>query len=413
MKAPAELFGPVQPYRCAWGRVCVHAEVLAELDPETGRPVRLGAPVVDPPLCQADWKRLESAVKELPRDYARLQEGLGERRAVEGAKVTMSAEPPVNLNVHREMLQSLIVEIADRAADVVEEELRMTGVGRHRQATPRGFEGRGYRAAGAKSTGSALVTIDRAVKLLLPSLDALVDAPAQAHMVWLPLPDSDEECDRHPKGQPRELVELSGLDIAWRIVRISSDVYVELGRNRLRYRFAAPCPAWITKERRWCGASTVGRDNGSSFVDCETCGAKWTEDEYRFLEGLILGEIEEREEHDLLKYLLAEAYWRLDQLRERTQAPPPVDADSVRTIIAAAVAEGGSSRAAERAVELVELISGHITGQLSAVLDIGAPDAEGNTVSHSLPPARDGAARDHERTKQDKAKQRRQELVKR
>ncbi len=413
ISSPSELFGPLLDHRCAWGRVCVNADIQQQIDPVTGRPIRLGAAVVDGPLCDADLQRVASAVKGLPRDYQRLGQGIGEKRSVDGARVAGSTELPIPINTYREMLQTRIVEIADRAAEVVEEELRMTGKARHRAVTPTGWDGRGFRAAGAASTGGPLMTVDHAAKLLLVSLEALLDAPTQPHLLWLPLPDSDEECDRHPTGQPRELVELSGIDIAWMIVRLSSDVYNELGRAQLRHRFIAPCPAWVSRERRYCRAQTVGRDDGSSVVDCETCGAAWSETEYWFIEGLVLDEIETREESDLMSYFLAESYWRLDTLRDRLAAGPPVDPDTVRQIIVEAAAEGGPQRAADKAAELVALITEHLTARAAVVLEMGTLDAEGKPIPHSRPEQRELAAKEYDRAKQDKVKQRRREAASR
>lgn len=410
------VFGPPESHRCAWGARCGRAETdPREVDPETGRPVRHGALITDGPLCPACMERLKRAVKGLPRDYQRLSDEIGERRTADGAKVAMSTELPVNINVRREMLLTQIVEIADRAADVVETELTMTGAGRHRAGSPSGMERRGYRASGAATTGSPTVTIDMAVKLLLSALDVLAEAEAQPHTLWAPLPDSDEECDKYPQGQPRQIVELSGVDVAYRIVQLSSDVYHELGLDRLRHSFVAPCPAWLHRERRYCQAETVGRDDGSSIVDCETCGATWNEDEYWFIEGLVLDEIEEREEHELLRYLLAEAYWRLDAVRDVADALGQVlDPEDVRQIICNAVTEGGADRAADKTVELLDLAITEIAvGRVSRVLELGAVDAEGEPIGHTRPEQREIAARDHEQSKQDKAKARRKEAVQR
>jgi hypothetical protein len=76
-----------------------------------------------------------------------------------------------------------------------------------------------------------------------------------------------------------------------------------------------PCPA-VDKHGTYCGAMTVGRDDGSNWVDCKTCATRWTEREYDWLKTQIAGD----KEIDLLRWLLAEAYWRLDTLQRGADA---------------------------------------------------------------------------------------------
>lgn len=69
-----------------------------------------------------------------------------------------------------------------------------------------------------------------------------------------------------------------------------------------------PCPR--------CGGR-VGRDDGQTIVTCddrEQCKSSWTEREYQFLAGLIT---RERYDMEITKYLLAEAYARLDDIQRR------------------------------------------------------------------------------------------------
>jgi hypothetical protein len=105
-------------------------------------------------------------------------------------------------------------------------------------------------------------------------------------------------------GQARELVDITALDTALAIIDIHNRTRAELGKTRLRHRYAMPCPR--------C-AGRVGRDDGTTVVDCDSCKAAWTEREYKFLAGLIA---DEGKTMEILKYLLAESYSRLDHVQE-------------------------------------------------------------------------------------------------
>jgi hypothetical protein len=77
-----------------------------------------------------------------------------------------------------------------------------------------------------------------------------------------------------------------------------------------------PCPR--------CG-NRVGRDDGDAIITCDdrtTCRSSWTEREYQFLAGLIT---RERLDMEILKWLLAEAYWRLDKIRTDIDIAEMVD----------------------------------------------------------------------------------------
>lgn len=309
------------PHRCAWGPRCVNPDIR-EINPETNRAIRRGAVITDGPLCAACLDKLRMAVKGLPRDYQRISEAIGERRPADGAKVARTAAPEIPINPYREMLLARIVDLADRAADIVECELHMTGKNRRRGDQP-AVAGRGY-AAVRESKPDGATTVDRAVSVLLPTLDVLVESGKDWHMVWAPIPDGDKEWDRYEHGQPRDIVELDGLDVALQIVDLSRAVYDEMGLARLRHHEPMPCPA-VNHTGKACGAYTVGRNDGRAEYDCTTCGAVWPEREYDWLVGRVLDEIQEQEEMKVLTYLLGEAYWRLDTLRIRLEALRDVD----------------------------------------------------------------------------------------
>lgn len=320
-----------EAHRCASGRTCVNADVR-EFDPITGRPIRKGAVVADEPLCRGCMMRLESAVNHMLDDYDRLSDAIGDSVAGGGDKVHLTRDAAIPLNTAAEALMSRIHDSTTRAAEMVAAEMNMTG-----RAWP----------------PNQRLALDRAVKMLAPTLQVLIYIEPQAHHVWDRIPSGDDGWDQN--GQPTTIVELSGLDMARELVEINRLVGVQLGKSRLRHHFSMPCPAYDYKKRRYCGAMTVGRDDGADRVNCSTCGTAWTEVEYGFLTGLVVSEIKQREENDMLRFLLAEAYWRLDTLRRLAEALQEMDVEAV-------VNDGP-----EKAAELVGLI----TSQLSMVLTMG------------------------------------------
>ncbi len=337
-----------EEHRCAWGPRCVDADTRA-INPVTGEPTRKGALVVDALLCDSCMTKLRHAVKGMPRDYQRLSDAIGERRPSDGPKVTMTLSPEIPINIYREMLIARLVDLVDRAAHAVEEEMRMTGKNRHRTNQP-AVAGHGYAAVRGENPDGR-TTVTRATEFLLTSLDVLVEVENEWHLVWGPIPDSDEEWDRYDHGQPRDLVEMDGIDIALQIVDLSRAVYDEMGLARLRHHEPMPCPA-VDHTGKSCGNYTVGRNDGKAEFNCTTCGAIWTEREYGWLVGRVLDEIKEQKEMEVLTWLLAEAYWRLDTLRVRVAV---LDIEALCTDTT-------------QAVEVVEVI----TSQLANVLDMGA-----------------------------------------
>lgn len=324
------------PHRCASGASCVNPD-LRETDPETGKAIRRGAVIVadDGPLCDGCYARLQTAVKFMPKDWLRLKASLGERFGADSDRVHQTRSPGIPLNTAVEALMCRIVEVTDLAASMVESEMRIT----KRPASE-------YRSR-------QLATVDGAVKRLDGTLDVLLDAPAQPMNVWGRIPSGDEGWD-DKIGQPRELVEMDGLDVAAEIVRVNREVGRLLGKSRLRHHYSMPCPA-LDKKGRYCGAFTVGRDDGEARVNCTTCGASWNDAEYDFLSGLVLDEIQLREENDMLRYLLAEAYWRLDSLQLRADAL----SDEWETL-AAVLADNP-----DKALEILRVVTQQLAGVLT------------------------------------------------
>lgn len=334
-------------YRCGFGTRCVNAEVTGH-DPDSGRPIRRGAPVSDDALCKGCMTRLAHAVTNLPQDYGRLAAVLGDSMAGGGDKVHLTREAALPINTATEALMSRIVESSTRAAEMVAVAMNMDG---------RAWPPQPYMA------------VSRASKILAQTLRVLLVVEPQTHLMWGRIPSGDEGWDDSPHGgQPTELVEVSGLDMAKELVEINRLVGVQLGKARLRHHYSMPCPAWDNKAKRYCGAFTIGQDDGSDRINCSTCGTSWTEEQYGVLEGLVLADIQLREENDMLRFLLAEAYWRLDTLRRLAEALADLDVE--------AIANDGP----EKSIELFNLVG----QQIVAVLTMG-------TVPHSKPEERNPA----------------------
>ncbi|WP_230870824.1 hypothetical protein [Mycobacterium canetti] len=224
-----------------------------------------------------------------------------------------------------------IVEWADRAAAIVSDLLHTS--------QPATYHGRGIPI-------HAEHVVRKSVAIVEPHIELLATAPPEPMMVW----GKPQRCNIHQHlighaetmltqakpsdidrseelvresyaaagacddcngwdgyGQKRELTELSGIDVALRLVELHNQTRAELGKTRLRHTYSMPCPR--------CGGR-VGRDDGQTIVTCDNsdCRASWTEREYQFLAGLITSE---RLDMEILRWLLAEAYARLDDIHAR------------------------------------------------------------------------------------------------
>ncbi|URM86531.1 hypothetical protein PBI_HILLTOPFARM_90 [Mycobacterium phage Hilltopfarm] len=319
-------------HRCRSAGNCVNADTKGT--DEEGRTIRRGALVVDGLLCDGCLLRVQRSVRYMAKDWLRLRNHLGHRATSDTDKVGGTRTPGIPLNTQVEALMSRMVELAEHACAMV---------------------GKPVGASRGRSEQRDAQVINHAAQYLTPRVGRLLEVPPTELLVWAPIPDGDSGWD-DKGGQPRERVELSGLDIAAQIVRANRRVGQLLGKDRLRHHYALPCPA-MDARGRYCGAMTVGRDDGEARVNCTTCGASWTDAEYEFLSGLVLDEIKLREENDMLRYLLAEAYWRLDTLQLRADAL----AEQWEALVA--LLESDPTKAVE--------VAGLIREQLTEVLTLG------------------------------------------
>lgn len=296
-------------------------------------------------LCDACFDYHRSAVKHLPRDWAMLRTTLGERQAATGDYVKSSSTPAILINTTSDRLMVDILEWADRAAAVVSEILETDQPDGARKL-PKNRGGQAEDGSLAQRTWDdmtqphVLESLKAFIAIVEPHLDELAAAPASPAMMWLGparCPEHAELIERFEKlgdeiddatmqrvrlaaancddcngwsdtGQARTITEITGLEILTHLAKLHHLTRKHLGHTRLRHRYSMPCPR--------CG-HPVGRDDGATVVDCQNdkCGATWTEREYKFLAGLV---VDEGKTMETLKYLVAESYSRLDQVRDLT-----------------------------------------------------------------------------------------------
>lgn len=349
-----------EKHRCSWGHRCIDPD-LREIDPETGEAIKRGAVIAFGVLCDACMTRLVKSVRGMPRDYGRLSDALGERMPDPSRlKVTMTLSPEMPINDRREGLMARIVELADRAAEMVECELQMTGKNRRRNDQPP-ISHRGFAAARGESPSETLI-VARSTELLDSMIYVLLDVEPDWHMLWGPIPDADEEWDRYKHGQPRELVLMDGVDVALKIADLSTQIYRELGLSRLREKMKLACPAINPKTGKACGAYKVGRNDGTLIFDCLECERQFGKNEYDWFEGLHRENQKELAlEIGKLSNDLYAANWRLDALRTRLTTLEHED-------LSAIVQDAVETKNPDKAMELIGLIMSN----LGEVLTMGA-----------------------------------------
>ncbi|MFV8317051.1 hypothetical protein [Mycobacterium sp. 23] len=344
---------------------------------------RLGAMNEQPhTLCPACDKAIHSAIRQLPRDWAELRAALGERSTTTGAKVNSTPTPAMPISARKEALMAAIVDLTDHAADIVSEQLDIQRASALRKPPADAEEGSIAWNAAEHTQAEPQKTLAAAIALIEPHIELLAAAPEQPTLAWqspsrcafhaawiesaerqlaqsmkMPgLADAEPKTIRkflrtkfrlkakHPAkvrgyldalndayrsaggcehcggwcndGQAREVIEHTGAEILQQLINLHHQARAELGHTRLRHRYPMPCPR--------CGGR-VGRDDGQTIVTCDDrdqCKSSWTEREYQFLAGLIT---RERYDMEITKYLLAEAYARLDDIQRRLGKLTPAD----------------------------------------------------------------------------------------
>lgn len=258
-------------HRCAAGVRCRDAEIIDDK--------RNGAIIAEQRgLCRRCYAAVQRAVTALWEDAEALNAAIGDK--TQGAQVHVGGtpEPPMPINGTVLALHSSIGEWCEAALWMVAETLGIDPKVRHK-------------AKGWPVRDRPVIT--QAARVLPDNLKALLIAPQQAVSVWLNLGGWDT-------------VDLDGVDVALKLAKLHHEVETVLGQTNHRRRLSMPCPILD------CGAPTLGINNGSTDIDCATCGGRWTEREYNWLAHMVMSE-HEQEETEMLKWLLAEAQYLLSE----------------------------------------------------------------------------------------------------
>lgn len=264
------------------------------------------------PLCGPCQGAVRAAAKALPGAYHELHALIGEQQtALLAPRVSGTPEPPIPINTAVNTLQTLIVETAERAAELVAEKLNVEMVSRRRGWPLR----RGQ-------------TLTRACNLIEPHIDTLIATPTAEHTVWV-------------EGA-MTVKYLDGAAIATQLIRLHKLARRYLGQTTPAQRQDVPCPhcqqkALVREVRDLRGtrsSSTLG-DTTPEVVSCRSCGNEWTQSEWRWLQNLILSEAQQKEVN-MLRWLLAEKTYELDLARakiERIETIANSQVDAIPSVV--------------------------------------------------------------------------------
>lgn len=225
-------------------------------------------------LCEVCTQWLSRAVAGLPHGWLKLELTLGEHRAPHSEK-TRRPKPGsrIPLNVTTDALMRDIEDVLQDAAKAVANEMHMClRVYSDTQNSNRQM----YRR------------VRHAARIVSPNIDKLMASQD------------------------------GGVYMARRLVELQRAVIRHLGETAQREKLHLPCPACgaqgLVKEvqdRR--GHEYHSEDDGGTetpeVVRCTNCEGEWTEAEYKWLSHMVLSE---REELEMVEWLLAEARWQRD-----------------------------------------------------------------------------------------------------
>ncbi len=311
-------------------------------------------------LCEPCTNTYRDAISRLARDYVMLRATLGEHRTTDKAPVHSTPTAGILIDSTSDRYITEIVEWTNYAADVISDLLHTSCPDGSRRPPAIRLDGAMAEPAvgslAAWTTGRSRPPESRRLVAYLamiePHIETLAAAPKQTVQIWR----RPERCDYHAEavttarrvlelaretgnqteiteatdelqaaysaagvcdeccgwdrkyGQARQEAEMSGIDVLQRLTRTHQLIRKHLGQTKLRHRYAMPCP--------YCGAP-IGRDDGDTVFTCENdeCTSlgpsSWTEREYQLMAGMIG---DEERAKATAKYLLAEAYYRLDNV---------------------------------------------------------------------------------------------------
>lgn len=341
-------------------------------------------------LCDTCTTHHHNAINRLDRDYALLRITIGEyHNPTENGRVTSTPTPGIPIDTTSDRYMTEIVEWAGYAADLISNRLNITtrDGSRNLPTTIRLDDQHLIELTPGSLADTSWETthptehqrLTAYLQVIEPNLSLLAAEPPHDVQIW----SQPRRCDEHATAitaarrmlnlareihdhreiheaidtlqtafaeagicneccgwtedgryQARQTITMSGLDVLYRLTRTHHLVRQHLGHTRIRHHYAMPCPN--------CG-SPVGRDDGATVVTCEndhctkTAGkwgpSSWTEREYQLLSGMLADDERTRK---LTKYLLAEAYSRLDQVQsliDKLVDDPAIDTPGAGRII--------------------------------------------------------------------------------
>lgn len=260
-------------HRCDFGGLC-QAFII-----EDGRraPARIDMPHG---LCDSCARWVRHSLKALPQDWLKLKLTIGESRTQIGGGRRPKPESRVLLNTGTDAMMRDIVSLCTWAVKTVAPVLRIMS----EVVPPNPSSVVEYRV------------ITRAVALVSDNVTKLVTVA-------------------------------DGVEICEQIVLLHRRAVRQLGETEQREKLALPCPSCgrqslvrEVQDRR--GRESVGGVATPEVVRCLSCeggpnrDGTWSESDYRWLSTMVLSE---REEANVLRWLLAEANWKLERLGRLAQ----------------------------------------------------------------------------------------------
>lgn len=227
-------------------------------------------------LCPPCERLVARSVDELPEMWLRLHTSVGDKAIRRSDKVSGTRVLPVPLNLDVDALKLSIVEWLTAAAAVVAVQLNTA------DPSPANATDREHGEV-----------VGKCVRLLTPHLDKLLGAPADCVTVWRRERVWDKDnLEFWQKDTPAQ-EDMSGIDIAAKLVRTHKLARSLLGQTNPRYRLSLPCSG--------CEAPTLFRKidrqpdgDVMDTVSCDSCGRVTPYKHYEFLATVFVDEEKKR-----------------------------------------------------------------------------------------------------------------------
>lgn len=208
-------------------------------------------------LCDACLKHTTQRVEQLPEQWIRLHNMIGERHA--GVDVNIRRPKPsgtVPLNLHVDTLLGNIVTELTTAAEVVADKTNMNNPAHTDPARQ----------------------VQACVRIVAPHLSTLIHATGVGGR------DPDDKAIDVMTWAPNGLIHMpsttTGVQIVKQLGHLAALAFYTLGLTLARDKRPLPCNR--------CHSYSVGRWAGSDWWDCSECGAQFAEDDIRRQDKILL-----------------------------------------------------------------------------------------------------------------------------